>query len=355
MAVYTQLERGTLLQMLSIYDVGDVRDYEGVAAGSINTSYRVTTDKGVWYLRINEGKSFRDLVYEKNLLLALAEAGGRLGAVKTPVVVENVIGGHFFPVQKRWACLFEELKGRELAVFELAPEHTRQVGAFLARAHLLLRGYHGGRRNPFSAHTVARWIDDVGRRWREQTVARRLARHFTRVMAARRPLPRGVIHGDLFRNNTKWRRGELDAVFDWEMAGRDQLALDVGICLNAWCYRRETGAFDDELCRALLEGYGRVRPFAPSERRGLYTEACLAALRFTLSRVRDFEIDGKPPDDAAPVQLHAPDASAGEGVRPATPAAGERAQRDFLDYREYEARLDALFAMGARRFSTLLP
>lgn len=352
MAVYTPLEQGTLRQVLSVYDVGEVREYEGIAAGSINTSYRVTTAKGVWYLRINEGKSFKDLVYEKNLLLLLARRAHLLGGVKTPIVVENVIGGHFFPIQKRWACLFEELKGRELAVFEVEPSHTRQVGAFLARAHLALRDHHGGRRNPYGQVTLARWLDDVERRWREREVARRLRRRLAWLTAARRPLPRGVIHGDLFMNNTKWRRGELDAVFDWEMAGRDHLALDVGICLNAWCYRRESGAFDDALARALLEGYERVRPLRPSERRGLYVETCLAALRFTISRVRDFELDGEPPADAAPVQLHASDA---EGAEAAGAMTTDAARRDFLDYREYEARLDALLSLGRRRFSSLLP
>lgn len=349
MAVYTQLEQGTLAQMLSVYDVGDVREYEGIAAGSINTSYRVTTSQGVWYLRINEGKSFRELVYEKNLLLHLGAHQDRLGGVKTPVVVENVIGGHFFPIKRRWACLFEELKGRELAVFELLPEHTHQVGAFLARAHRVLRPYRGGRRNPFSAHTVARWLDDLDRRWRERAVAQRLRRSFDRVLAHRRPLPRGVIHGDLFMNNTKWRRGELDAVFDWEMAGRDHLALDVGICLNAWCFKRDASAFDTDLCRSLLEGYEGIRPFSASERRGLFYEACLGALRFTLSRVRDFELDGSEPDDAAFVDLHAPDAQEPDAMKAAND------QRDFLDYREYEARLDALLAMGTRGFSSLLP
>lgn len=345
MAVYTRLDERQLKHMLSIYPVGELEAFEGVAAGSINTMYRVRTSEGCYYLRVNENKTFRDLVYEKNLLLHLQQHAQRLGGVRVPVLVENVIGGTFFPVHGRWACLFEELAGRELAVFELEPAHTRQIGAFLARAHRALRGFRGGRANPYGAPTLARWLDDARRRLKDESLNERLRASLSRALRARRPLPRGVVHGDLFMNNTKWRRGSLDAVFDWEMAGRDHLALDLAICLHAWCWRREQRSFDPSLCRGLLEGYESVRPLRASERRGLFVETCLGALRFTLSRIRDFQLTGTPPSDAVRVDIHAPD-----DVQ--TPHAHE-ATRDFLDYREYLERLDAVEALGRRGLGDL--
>jgi homoserine kinase type II len=344
-AVYTRLDEADLKHMLSIYPVGELEEFEGVAAGSVNTMYRLKTSEGGYYLRVNENKSFGELVYEKNLLLHLGAKRGRLGGVKAPVLVENVIGGTFFPLKGRWACLFEELPGRELAVFELLPSHTEQIGAFLARAHRALRSFRGGRKNPFGAPVLGRWFEDMERRLPDEALKARLRQSLVRAVSMRRPLPRGVVHGDLFMNNTKWRRGELDAVFDWEMAGRDHLALDLAICLHAWCWRREQRSFDPPLCRALFAGYQSVRPLVPSERRGLFAEACLGALRFTFSRIRDFQLTGAPPLDALRLELAAPDK--------AQKLLAEETTRDFLDYREYLERLDAVEALGPKGLAAL--
>lgn len=335
MAVYTLIERPLLEQMLGTYDVEPLRHYEGIAAGSTNTSYRVHCGSQVFYLRINERKTFRDLLYERALLQRLSTGAPIFGGVQTPTMVENCIRGHFFPLQGRWACLFPELQGREVAPFELTPEHLFQVGAFLARAHQWLRRFRGGRANPYSLRTVSTWFPRVSREWREASTLRRFTRAFEYVSAHRRPLPRSVVHGDLFPNNTKWRRGQLSAVFDWEMAGRDHMMLDLAIGLNAWCYQREAQRFHEGLIEGLLRGYTSIRVLAPSEHRGLHLEACFAALRFALSRVRDFELP--------------------RGRAAAADPSHDEVNRDYLDYREYEARLDELLAMGNRRFRQWLP
>lgn len=331
MAVYTTLDEPFLRAMLSVYDEdAELVRAEGVLAGSINTTYRVETDRGVWFVRVNEGKSTDDIFAERAVLRALAH--GRLDGVVVPEIKQTRIGGSFYLVERRagqpvWATVFAELPGRDVAAFEIGPEHTRQVGRFLARAHRALRGVPLARPNPFGLPVVARWIQEISGHPPTAELARRLGGSLQRIERARRLLPRGVIHGDLFPNNTKWRRAELCAVFDWEMAGSDHLALDLGITLCAWCFPLTARAFDREQCRAFVQGYQEVRPLPPSERRGLYAETCLAALRFTASRVRDFELP-----------------------RPER----EGSARDRLDYRDFLARLEALEAMGPRGFAAMV-
>ena len=331
MAVYTTLDDGFLRAMVSVYDdEAELVRAEGVLAGSINTTYRVETDRGVWFVRVNEGKSTDDVCAERDVLRALQAAP--LGGVVAPAILQTRVGGSFYLVTRRegrpvWATVFAELPGRDVAVFELTAEHTAQVGRFLARAHLALRGLALRRSNPFGLPVVTRWVDELERHPVTAEVARRLRASLERVRAARRLLPRGVIHGDLFPNNTKWKQRALCAVFDWEMAGVDHLALDLGVALCAWCFGPTTRVFERELCRAMVQGYQDVRPLQPSERRGLWEETRLAALRFTASRVRDFELPRPERDGAA---------------------------RDRLDYRDFLARLDALEAMGRRGFSALV-
>jgi homoserine kinase type II len=122
------------------------------------------------------------------------------------------------------------------------------------------------------------------------------------LLRQRRPLPRGTIHGDVFIDNTRFTRNEdgrhhLVSIFDWEMAGRDHLALDVAITVCAWAFRRadDAMALVPDVAAALVAGYQRERPLTPSERRGLFVELRIAAIRFAASRLRDF---GLPRDDA---------------------------------------------------------
>lgn len=334
MAVYTQLDARALQALWSVYDDDkELLRAEGIAQGSINTTYRLDTEAGVFFLRINEDKSSDDVWYEAHLLDRLGNAG--LDVV-TPTIKRTRIGGRFFHIEERagrpvWAAVFPLLPGRDLGVFEVEPAHVVQVGRFLARAHHALRAFRGRRANPYGAGAIARWLEELVRCDATSSVASRLQGVLADVRAHRRLLPHGVIHGDLFVDNTKWTQGTLAAVFDWEMAGRDHLALDIGIALHAWCWRRSSssdpGVFEAALCQALLAGYQQVRRLLPSERRGLYGEARLAAVRFTASRLRDFEVPRPGRDGAA---------------------------RAFLDYRDFLARLEALEAIGPKGFARMV-
>lgn len=332
-AVYTHIDDVALRHMLGIYDgLGALVRFSGIAAGSINSTYRVETDQEALYLRINEGKGFDALVFEKNLLEHLANEAGRLGHVETPRIVKNCIGGSFFPiVPEKQAVLFAELKGRELGIFELTAHHLTQVGAFLARAHDVLRDHADKRPNPYGLPVVDTWLIELA----QNGVLPDTVKHLrATIVDVRRSLtaalPHGIVHGDLFINNTKWKRGRLHAVFDWEMAGTDALVVDLAITVLAWAWRREAPdaapALNPELTRALVDGYTSIRALTRDEIEAFHAALRFAAVRFAVTRIRDFVVGADRTSDDS---------------------------RTYLDYREYTARLDALDAMGPDGFREL--
>ena len=111
-------------------------------------------------------------------------------------------------------------------------------------------------------------------------------------------------------------------VFDFEMASDGVLAYDLAVALLAWCWR---DAFDWTHARAVLAGYTSVRPFQGAEADALYVLARQAALRFTVTRIRDFHLRPMPASD-----------------------------RTHKDFRDYLARLHALQALGAEAFAQQL-
>ena len=106
-------------------------------------------------------------------------------------------------------------------------------------------------------------------------------------------LPRGLIHGDLFRDNVLWQGDRIAALLDFESASEGALAYDLMVTALAWCFG---DALDQALLRAMIDGYESVRPLSASERAALVTEGSAAALRFTITRITDYamRVTGEP-------------------------------------------------------------
>ena len=120
--------------------------------------------------------------------------------------------------------------------------------------------------------------------------------------AAATALPRGHIHADLFRDNVMFdaNAGEdrLCGFFDFYFAGVDVLLFDIAVCLNDWCCDPDSGRIEEDRARAFVQAYAAVRPLDGNERRLLPAMMRAAALRFWLSRLRDWHL----PRDAALLQ-----------------------------------------------------
>jgi homoserine kinase type II len=169
-------------------------------------------------------------------------------------------------------------------------EHCRHVGSSLAKVHLaspFLPRLGPGRFGP--ADLLAR-LARVKESGRSELIpdAERIAESLERYRAERDPeLPSGVVHGDLFRDNVLWLRGQLVALLDFESAFHGPFVYDVLVTIAAWCYR---DAFDLELARALAAGYQSERPLAPRELRALRVEGALGMLRFSTTRITDYSL-----------------------------------------------------------------
>jgi homoserine kinase type II len=322
-AVYTRIDEDTARDLLArVAPSSSLRALTALPHGSINTTYRLDRADGPpLYLRINEGKPLTAIAREVALVSRLARVS--LGAA-TPQLLRTAAGEaivHLEVAGGRHALVFAALPGEDLARESVTAAHTVQVGAFLARAHAALRRVPGRMPNPFAPRVVNSWLHELRGFERLAPVIARLSKAHAAARKRRRPLPRTVVHGDLFIDNTKWTHAQgtdvLAAVFDWEMAGRDARMLDVATALHAWC--TSARGIDEATASALVAGYRSVSPLSPSERRGLFHEAVLAAIRFATSRIRDFEVR----------------------------QGGERA---FLDYRDFVGRLDVLEGMGERAF-----
>lgn len=328
MARLTVLAPADVAQLCAAFDLGPPSAFQALDAGTVNSNFRVDTPRGRFFLRINEGKESHDVETEACLVDALVPLG-----VPTPRPLRGKDGGWFVPLgdPPKWCSAFPWIQGRHLGRAELVPADARAAGEALARLHLAgaaLPPAVRDRLGPGSytvAHLEAR-LEVIRAAGRTDLAAAhaRLAAALAEVARARDPqLPVGPIHQDLFLDNVLFDEARrLVALLDFEQAVIGPYAYDLAVTLLAWAFGKDD--FVAGLPEGLLAGYRSVRALEARERAGLFAEARLAAVRFSITRITDVTL------------------RAGLGAAPGK------------DYRRYLRRLDRLEALGERGFLALI-
>jgi len=98
-------------------------------------------------------------------------------------------------------------------------------------------------------------------------------------------LPKGIIHCDLFRDNTLYMHDKLMAIIDFYYACFDSLLFDIAISVNDWCFDKP---------ELFLDAYQSVRPLTDIELEHFHLMRRVACVRFWLSRLYDlhFPVEG---------------------------------------------------------------
>ena len=297
MALFTRLGDPELADIAGTFELGAVRGARAIAAGTINSNYAIETERGPWFVRVNEGKAEADVAWEAQLVAALA-AGG----VVTPPPVVARDGRPYAPLGAtgKWVSVFPWRAGGHLGPAEITAEIAGEFGAALASLHRTgLDLPVGWRRSSIydHAHLVARHAGFAASGDPALARAIEVLREELAAASAASPVrdraAHGMIHGDLFRDNVLWHAGRLVAILDFEQASGGSFAYDLAVCLNDWCWQpageapNTSGAVRIDLAAALIAGYQRVRPLTAADREALLVEVRAAAARFTITRITD--------------------------------------------------------------------
>lgn len=97
-------------------------------------------------------------------------------------------------------------------------------------------------------------------------------------------LPKGVIHGDLFRDNVLFEGDGLTGLLDFHHAAVGYLIYDLAVAANDWCSLPD-GRLNASQANALLAAYHRIRPLTDTELAAFPDFMAYAALAFWLSRL----------------------------------------------------------------------
>jgi homoserine kinase type II len=305
------------MALCAAYGRGPVLRLAGIAGGSVNTNYAVREPAGCLFLRLYEEQDRAGAEREAALLERLAAKG-----VPTPRPLRRQDGGFVSLMLGKPAALFPWCDGGMRCQASVTPDDARGVGAALARVHVAGEG-EAASEGRFRVPDLLARVDRIERSGHPvfARLAQPLRAALAKVDGSRDPsLPRGLIHGDLFRDNVLWDTGgEVAALLDFESACLGTYAYDLMVTVLAWCFGDD---LDARLASAMREGYEEVRPLSAAEVKGLHAEGRLAALRFTVTRITDYAMR--------------------------TDAVGDRVVKDWGRFRKRFDRLETLGPDGLR-------
>lgn len=279
MSVYTQVSAEQLADFMTRFDLPSVEHFEGVEAGVENTTYFVTAGRQ-WVLQIFEEQGFDEVPF-------FVELNRRLGEASVPVAVPvaDHQGERLHRFMGKPAVLFPKLVGKA----PLNPNNRQRAALgtamgqmHAASAHMpdMKRANHRWsewwesneyRVQPFlTADSKSLLSDQIGRarNWIDQAQG----------------LPSGIIHGDLFRDNSLFDGDEIAGIIDFYNACTGYFIFDLAVAVNDWCSNAD-GSLNDQGCRALIEASQAIRGWNDQES-DLWKGALeTAALRFWMLRL----------------------------------------------------------------------
>ena len=291
MSVFTTLTLEEVSVWLRDFAIGEIVKLKGIAAGITNTNYFVITAQQKYVLTIFEKHSADELPYFVSLMAHLAKYG-----VPCPTPVEDKHGVALHELKGKPALMVTCLNGEDVSTPNLA--QVKQVANTLAKMHLAGESF------------TQVGVNQRGQNWFDTTakaVMPKLDATDQKLLTSElnyqqsldvKHLPRGVVHGDLCRDNVLFDDDKLGGFIDFYYACNDVLAYDVAIAINEWCLHHngsDLGSIDQEKTQAFLDAYQALRPFTAPEWALWQTMLRRAALRFWLSRLYDlyYPADGE--------------------------------------------------------------
>ncbi|WP_043528437.1 homoserine kinase [Litchfieldella xinjiangensis] len=293
MAVFTPLSDAQVAAFLQRFDAGALSRLEGVASGTENTTYFVTTDQRELVLTLFEQGEHEELPFFVDLLDYLDEH-----RLPVPGPLHDRDGIALQSLADKPALLFPKLPGTSPKQPNLT--QCRALGDALGHMHAVSRHFHGQRPNPRDLHWLAAMHHRVLAYLSpdDQALMADEIDIYQSVFGDASDLPQGALHGDLFRDNTLYEGDRLGGIIDFYNGCTGDLLFDLAIVINDWASQSD-GQLDPSRHDAILEAYQARRALTDAERDVWPTMLRMTALRYWLSRLLVVYVD-PPAHDLTP-------------------------------------------------------
>lgn len=284
MAVYTKVSETQLDSLLANYSIGKLKALREIESGVENSNYFLTTDKNKYVLTIFEKRVKReDLPFYLGLMQHLAQKNI---PCPTPIITHD--NQLISSISGKPSTIISFLNGK--GVNQIQNYHLEELGKYMAKMHIAADDYPGKIKNSFSLESWIELFDKV--KSRADEVKPGLASEIEKELAFLSKnwpdnLPDGIVHGDMFPDNVFFDGEKLVGIIDFYFACHDFLMYDLSVCINAWCFEKNSDLNVTKVKKMFSE-YEKIRHLKKEELDALPILTMGAAMRFLLTRLYDW-------------------------------------------------------------------
>ncbi len=291
MSNYTKISLDDAEAILSLYNLKEedgspvvIQELIPLSLGISNSNYKVRTFKSVLLLKISNDKNESDLSKEMSILERLAEL--KFPYSLTPFQTTNK--KMVYRCQHWYGVLFPFIEGippgpNDATCFE--------IGAALGLLHQIsskavTTGIRPHEEVGFGPQKILEYKKSANCPTDFKTSLQHLLPNLEEQFLLNK-FPTGIIHGDLYYDNTLFDLNRLKVLLDFEQAGVGEFILDIGISISGTCL--EKGLANPMLIHSYLRGYMTARQLTSAEKQVMKEAIILGYFSISLWRIKRFK------------------------------------------------------------------
>ncbi len=286
MADYTNLTHKDAQSILSFYAKGDLVELKPLSLGISNSNYKVITKSENWLLKVSNDKNLSELQEEMELLKLL----GKKNFPFSLMPLKTTSGELTYQYNDLYGVVFPFVDGIPPGPSD---KSCYEIGKGLAQLHNIslseeeIKSIRNHEKVGFGPKEICEYSQS------KSTCPQDFKDTFNQLFPHQltwfkeHAWDKGLIHGDLYIDNSMFNDNHLNVFLDFEQGGIGEFILDLGITISGCCL--EKGQINQGLVQSLVKGYQEHRQLTHFERQNLADSILLGLLSISLWRIKRFK------------------------------------------------------------------
>ena len=247
-----------IINVLEQYDLGNLKNHSSLSTGWANENYKIETDQGTFLYRICKQQPLEYIIFETKLLELIKEID-----FPSAYIFKRKDGEYISDSPSGRVMIYEFVSGHEP---EANPETVGEIARAIARLNSYKNWSSISKKNSVHIDACKKLIEEFDNSPFQYPEIFKFFKKETEYLwePLHVDLPKGIVHGDAFTDNTIYDGNKLKAIIDFEEACIDHYIFDVGIAFNGFCFN-ENNELDEELFNVFLLEYNKIRPMEEKE------------------------------------------------------------------------------------------
>tara|TARA_B100000212_G_scaffold322720_1_gene282233 strand:+ start:2203 stop:3144 length:942 start_codon:yes stop_codon:yes gene_type:complete len=280
MAVFTNLKKSEIKNILNNYKLGSLVNFFGIKEGIENTNYFIKTSQNKFILTIFEKRvKNTDIPYFVKLMDMMHDRG-----FKCPKPIKNIYNKPIFKIKSKSAIIVSYLEGKSKK--RLSNTECYNVGKQIGKFHKISSKLPIKRKNNLNFDSWIKIYHQIKNIYPKYSI--KLKEYLITYKKYRpKKLDSGIIHADLFPDNIFFKNKKFSGFIDFYFSCNEHYLYELAVCINALCFKKNS--VNKLKVKKLIDGYQLVKKIKKIELKYLNILCLGAAIRFFVTRLYDLK------------------------------------------------------------------